>query len=108
MDLVRKLDPRRFSSLDLLKILRVALILIAYICIFVLLDLLTLGFQSFPNVVIWYPPDGVSFALLLALGWQYAPALLITSLISSLFIYKISVPPGSILIWAVRVPMASG
>ena len=108
MDLVRKIDPRRFSSIDLLKILRVALILIAYILLFALLDWLTLGFQSFPNIVIWYPPHGVSFALLLALGWQYAPALIITSLISSLFIFKVSLPPGSILTWAVVVAVIYG
>jgi PAS domain S-box-containing protein len=90
------------------KILRTSPILILYILIFTLLDFLTRSFQIFPNVVAWYPPHGVSFALLLALGWQFAPALVITSLISSFFVYKVSLPIEVIFGWSALVAIIYG
>ena len=106
MALSHKIYPQGSSSyIHRQKILRVTLILIAYIFLFVLLDLLTRRNQILHHVVTWYPPAGVSFALLLGLGWIYAPALAITSLISSLFIYKAALPLESIFTWAVLVAL---
>ena len=103
-------NPSPFSSsrINLNTILRTALILVAYIIIFTFLDWLTRGFQVFPNVVPWYPPHGISFALLLALGWRFAPALAITSLISSFFVYKVSLPIELVIGWAILVSVTYG
>src|SRR6266508_1479465 len=109
MTLVHTDNPQRsYSYINRRKLLRVTLILIVYIVSFVLLDGLTRRNEILYNVVTWYPPVGVSFALLLGLGWEYAPALIITSLISSLYIHQLALPLESILIWAVLVAMFYG
>jgi PAS domain S-box-containing protein/putative nucleotidyltransferase with HDIG domain len=109
MALVHKSNPQQSSSyISIQKILRVTLILIAYIFIFVLLDWLTRRNQILYTVVTWYPPAGVGFALLLGLGWKYAPALAITSVISNLFIHKVALPLELIFIGAVLVALLYG
>ena len=64
--------------------------------------------QIFPGVVAWYPPDGVSFAVLLTFGAIYSPILVVASLISSLFIFHFPIPFESILGWAVLVSLTYG
>ncbi len=109
MALIEKRNPQGSSSyIKIQKVLRVTLILIAYIFLFVLLAVLTRRNQTSYHVVTWYPPAGVSFALLLGLGWKYAPALAITSLISSLFIHNVALPLESIFVWAVLVALIYG
>ena len=92
--MVRKLirNPRR--------LVRPALIVTAYLFVFIILDLLTRAFEELPGVVAWYPPAGLSFALLLVFGVRFAPAVVIASLISSLFIYRMPQPPYALLLWA--------
>ena len=83
------------------RILRRLLIVGLYVAVFSSLDWFTRAFQIYPGVVAWYPPDGISFALLLALGEGYAPALILTSLIDSFIIYQTGQPAGALIGWAV-------
>jgi PAS domain S-box-containing protein len=104
----RKKFLSALSDINAHAALRTALILIFYLVTFTSLDLLTLQFEILPNVVTWYPPHGVSFALLLALGGRFAPALAISSLISSYFVYKISLPVELVIGWALFVSITYG
>ena len=97
-----------FSRIHISVALRTTLVLVVYIITFIFLDWLTLGFQSLPNVVAWYPPSGVSFALLLALGGGFAPVLAITSFISSYFIYKVSASIEPLIVWSIVVSVVYG
>jgi len=97
-----------FSRIHISVALRTTLVLVVYIITFIFLDWLTLGFQSLPNVVAWYPPSGVSFALLLALGGGFAPVLAITSFISSYFIYKVSASVEPLIVWSIVVSVVYG
>jgi PAS domain S-box-containing protein len=97
-----------FLPIDARAVLRTSSILVVYTIIFTSLDGLAREFQIFPNVVAWYPPHGVSFALLLALGGGFAPILLLTSLISSLFVYSNSGPVELLIGWAILVSMLYG
>ncbi len=101
-------SPLGFSRTDIGVALRTTLVLVVYIIIFICLDWLTLDFESLPNVVAWYPPSGVSFALLLALGARFAPVLAITSFISNFFIYKVSTSIEPLLIWSIVVSVVYG
>ena len=83
------------------RILRWVLILIFYLILFSAVDSLTRIFQSFPGVVTWYPPDGLSLAFLLSFGAGFTPVFTFASVISSLIIYRFSTPIASNLIWAV-------
>jgi PAS domain S-box-containing protein len=109
MTLLRNKNSRLdFSRIHISVALRTTLVLVVYIITFIFLDWLTLGFQSLPNVVAWYPPSGVSFALLLALGARFAPVLAITSFISSFFIYKVSPSIEPLVVWSIVVSVVYG
>ncbi len=97
-----------FSRTKFSLVLRTALVLVVYIVAFFILDWLTLNFESLPNVVAWYPPSGLSFALLLALGGGFAPILAITSFISNFFVYKVSAQVGPLIIWSIVVSVIYG
>jgi two-component system sensor kinase FixL len=89
-------------------LVRVALIIVAYLVAFVALDFLTRAFEGLPGVVAWYPPAGLGFALLLVFGARFAPALGIASLLSSFFVYRLSQPPEALLLWAFLVALIYG
>ncbi|RPJ27518.1 MAG: PAS domain S-box protein [Chloroflexi bacterium] len=97
-----------FSPINTRVALRTTFILVVYIIIFTGLDRLAREFQIYPNVVAWYPPDGVSFALLLALGGRFAPVLVVTSLISSLLVYRISGPIELVVGWGILISVVYG
>jgi len=97
-----------FSHTNLQLVLRNALILFIYLILFTILDWLSRAFQVYPNVVSWYPAHGLSFALVLVLGGQFAPALVLTSLISSFLIYKIPIPVELVLGWGILVSIIYG
>jgi hypothetical protein len=65
--------PTLSTPLNLSTILRTALIWAAYLVLFTVIDHLALAFQIYPGVVAWYPPDGLSFALLLVLAGASYP-----------------------------------
>ena len=81
-------------------LLRAALIVAAYLFVFIILDIITLNFEELPGVVSWYPPAGLTYALLLVFGVRFAPAVTIAFFLSSLFIYRMPQPPYALLLWA--------
>jgi PAS domain S-box-containing protein len=85
---------------NLRPLLRYALIFAAYLCAFILLDFITQQFVQLPGVVTWYPPAGLTYALLLVFGVSFAPAVTIALFISSVFIYRMPQPPYLLFIWA--------
>ncbi len=58
---------------------RPALIVTIYLVGWFVLNRVTEGLQGELEVSIWYPPSGLSFALLLVFGVRYAPALVLTT-----------------------------
>jgi PAS domain S-box-containing protein len=85
---------------NLRPLLRYALIFAAYLCAFILLDFITQQFEQLPGVVAWYPPAGLTYALLLVFGVSFAPAVTIALFISSVFIYRMPQPPYLLFLWA--------
>ncbi len=51
-------------------------------------------------MVAWYPAVGLTYALLLVFGVQFAPAVTVVLLIDSFFIYKMPQPPIQLFVWA--------
>ena len=49
-------------------LLRLALIVAVYLIAFTILDYITKQFEVLPAVVTWYPPAGLTYALLLVFG----------------------------------------
>ncbi|HLO17847.1 MAG TPA: PAS domain S-box protein, partial [Anaerolineales bacterium] len=90
------------------KVIRITLVLVSYLVSFIILDWSTRSFQILPGVVAWYPPDGVSFALLLGLGTWFTPSLGIASLISSFYVYQLSVAPLQLFGWAILISITFG
>ncbi|WP_088890452.1 ATP-binding protein [Leptolyngbya ohadii] len=82
-NLIQRRIPFRFTNL---------LVVIVYSLLWLLLDAATLSFETAPEVVLFYPPAGLDFVLLLAFGLQYTPALLIPSAIDGLFLPR-TLPP---------------
>src|SRR5258706_16437368 len=94
-------SPSLFTPLNSSPILRTVLIMVAYLVGFILLDQASLAFQIYPGVVAWYPPDGLSFALLLVFGWRFMPAVTLASLVSSSLVYQIALPSPALIVWAI-------
>ncbi len=82
---------------------RYALIAAGYLLLHFCLDQLSLRFQTQPGITVWYPPDGLSFGLLLALGPAYAPVCLAAELISNFYTYGLPVPAGPLALWSVFI-----
>ncbi|MDD5765712.1 MAG: PAS domain S-box protein [Candidatus Marinimicrobia bacterium] len=87
---------------------RISLIVTAYLFAFIILDFFTQTFEELPGIVAWYPPAGLGFALLLVFGARFAPALGISSLLSSFFIYHIPQPPETLFLWAFFISLIYG
>jgi PAS domain S-box-containing protein len=89
-------------------LLRTALIVVAYLCAFIILDLISRQFEELRGIVAWYPPVGLTYALLLVFGEGFTPAVTITLLISSVFIYHMPQPPYLLLLWALIISSIYG
>jgi len=50
--------------------------------------------------VAWYPPAGLTYALLLVFGVPFTPAVTIALFLSSLFVYRLPQPLYLLLLWA--------
>ena len=90
-----------FSRAKFRDALRTVLIMVAYLIVFIALDQLSLAFQISPGVVAWYPPDGLSFALLLVFGWRFMPVVALASLVSSSLVYQLALPSQALIVWAI-------
>lgn len=77
---------------------------VAYLASFFILDSVSRIFETLPGVVAWYPPDGLSFALLLAFGIAFAPFVALAAWLSSVLVYHLPLTPLAILIWSLIVP----
>jgi PAS domain S-box-containing protein len=90
------------------QLLRTALIIVAYLIAFILLDYITKQFQQLPGVVAWYPPAGLTYALLLVFGARFFPAVTIALLIDSIFIYHMPQPSYLLVLWALVISLIYG
>jgi hypothetical protein len=81
-------------------LLRAALIVAVYLIAFIILDFITKQFEGLPGVVAWYPPAGLTYALLLVFGVTFTPAVTIALFLSSLFVYRLPQPLYLLLLWA--------
>ena len=97
-----------FSSINPRVLLRGVLIFVFYLLVFIFLDLWAHSVQVFPGIVAWYPPDGLSLAFLLTFGAPFLPVFAIASLISSLFVYHLSLPIPALIEWALLISLAYG
>jgi PAS domain S-box-containing protein len=87
---------------------RTALIVAAYLCAFILLDIITQQYEEIRGVVAWYPPAGLTYALLLVFGFNFLPAVTMALLFSSLFIYRMPQPAYLLFLWAVIISLIYG
>ncbi|MCX6097602.1 MAG: PAS domain S-box protein, partial [Caldiserica bacterium] len=90
------------------RLLRTALIVAAYLCAFIILDLISYQFEELRGIVAWYPPAGLTYALLLVFGATLTPAVTIALLISSVFIYRMPQPPYQLVLWALIISCIYG
>jgi hypothetical protein len=86
-------------------LVRSALIVAAYLFGFIILDLLSQQFEELGGIVAWYPPSGLTYALLLVFGVAFAPAVTVTLLISRLFIYRMPQSPCLLFLWALIISL---
>jgi integral membrane sensor domain MASE1 len=84
---------------------RAALIVGCYLALYVLLDGASLVFRTDPVASIWYLSDGLSLALLLVFGVRYAPAMVISALITNLIIYPNPAPAAIMVAWSIIFPL---
>ena len=89
-------------------LLRLALIVAAYLFAFIILDLITKQFEGLPGIVMWYPPAGLTYTLLLVFGVRFAPAVTIALFIDSLIIYRMPQPPYLLFLWAFIISLIYG
>ncbi len=89
-------------------LLRAALIVASYLCVFIIFDFFSYQFEVLRGVVAWYPPAGLTYALLLVLGVRFAPAVTIALFISTLFIYRMPQPPYLLFLWAFIISVIYG
>jgi len=94
----------KYSS-HLRPLLRAVLIVAAYFCVFIILDYFSHQFEILRGVVAWYPPAGLTYALLLVFGVRFAPAVMIALFISALFIYRMPQQPYFLFLWAFIVSL---
>jgi PAS domain S-box-containing protein len=71
--------------------LRKGLVAILFIATYILLDRVTTYSQIWPSLSAWYMPAGLTMALLLGLGLEYAPAAFAASMITAVLDYHLSV-----------------
>jgi PAS domain S-box-containing protein len=57
---------------------------LVFVIAYVALDRTTVVFQLWPGISAWYPPSGLTLALLLGLGVEYAPLVLLAAATGSL------------------------
>ena len=88
--------------------MRFALIIFIYLLTFIILDFRSHTFEIFPGIVAWYPPDGLSFAFLLTFGLGFLPVIAITSLVSSIFVYRLPLPFSELVGWAIIISIVYG
>ncbi len=59
---------------------------VGYLAVWLGLDAVAAVFQAHSEVSLWYPPTGLTFALLLILGLRFTPVLLLTDVLHGLLV----------------------
>ena len=90
------------------RLLRLTLIAVLYLVIFILLDLVTKQFSELPGIVAWYPPAGLTYALLLVFGIAFTPAVTIALISDSMLIYHMPQSPLLLISWALIISLIYG
>ena len=80
--------------------MRVVLIATAYLCTFIVLDLFSLKINELNGIMVWYPPVGLTYALLIVLGVRYMPVVAIALLIDSLLVFRYPLAISTQILWA--------
>ena len=104
----RKVPKISLTSKKISAAMRFALIIFIYLLTFIILDFRSHTFEIFPGIVAWYPPDGLSFAFLLTFGLGFLPVIAITSLVSSIFVYRLPLPFSELVGWAIIISIVYG
>jgi HD-GYP domain-containing protein (c-di-GMP phosphodiesterase class II)/integral membrane sensor domain MASE1 len=84
---------------------RAALIVGCYVSLYALLDVASLVLRTGSVVSLWYLSDAASLALLLFFGARYAPAIIVTSLITSFITFPNPGPAVALVAWSVVYPL---
>jgi len=79
---------------------------IAFVLLYILLDRATVYFQMSEGITAWYPPVGLSFAMMLGVGLGFAPLAYIAGTLASLVNFGES--PASLSFWLVNVAVTGG
>src|SRR6266404_689223 len=79
--------PRKALRLQNSTRSRRACVAIVFVTLYVLLDRSTVFFQMWSGVSAWYPPSGLSFAMLIGFGSNYIPLVMLGGVISALANY---------------------
>ena len=89
-------------------LLHAAFIVSEYLCAFIALDFIALQFQELQGIVAWYPPAGLTYALLLTFGAGFIPVVTLVLLMSSVFIYRMPQPLHLLFLWALIISLIYG
>ena len=79
--------PRKVLRLQNSTRARRACVAVVFVALYVLLDRSTVFFQMWTGVSAWYPPSGLSFAMLIGFGSGYIPLVMLGGVILSLTNY---------------------
>jgi PAS domain S-box-containing protein len=88
-----------------LKIFRTVLIVAGYLIAFVILDHITKQFAELRGVVAWYPPVGLTYALLLVFGIKFLPIVTVALLFDSFLIYRMPQASYLLILWAIIISL---
>ena len=80
--------------------MRAGLISVIYVAVFMTLDVISAQYQEMPGIVAWYPPVGVTYALLLVFGPGYVPVVVLATFLGTVFIYHMPQPVHMLGLWA--------
>ncbi len=79
--------PRKALRLQNSTRARRACVAVVFVALYVLLDRSTVFFQMWTGVSAWYPPSGLSLAMLIGFGSSYIPSVMLGGVISALTNY---------------------
>ena len=79
--------PRKASPLQNSTRARRACVAVVFVALYVLLDRSTVFFQMWTGISAWYPPSGLSLAMLIGFGGSYIPLIMLGGVISALTNY---------------------
>jgi PAS domain S-box-containing protein len=79
---------------------------VAFVILYVLLDRTTVFFQMWQGISAWYPPVGLSLAMMFGLGTWFAPLAYLAGTLASVVNFDES--PNSLSFWLINVAVTGG